>query len=107
MSLYMCNKNISLIDVLSQLRHAVEQQDWESAGVLDRAIKKGIKEAVSNAGEGSDKSELIGMLKKIQGLYDQLIADSEQARLKLSDELKKVSRDNKAANFYLKSSHYR
>ena len=103
----MSNKNLSLKETLTQLQSFVEQQDWENAEVLDRDIRESIKEAVSQLGEGEDSSELIDILKKTQGLYEELITNSKQARSKFSEELKKISNDNKAANFYLKSSQYR
>ena len=103
----MNNKNISLREAMSRLQSAVEKEDWEAAERLDHAIRQEINEAVSVAGTSKDNAELIAMLKKIQSLYDQIIKSSEQARSKFSQELKKVSNDNKAANFYLKSSQYR
>ena len=103
----MNNKNISLQETLSQLENAIEQQDWKRAEALDQSIKLHVEGLVSQADSEGDNAKVIDILTKIQALYGQLIAGSEQARLKLSVELKKVSNDNKAANFYLKSSQYR
>lgn len=97
----------SLLEVVVQLKEAIERSEWDEAKKIDDYIKLNIKQAVSDAEKDSDKADLIDLLSKVQSLYKHLIANTEESRSKLSLELKQITNDRKVANFYLKSSLYK
>lgn len=97
----------SLLTVLNQLKDAIDEEKWQRAEELDREIKRGLESAISSSSTPEDKQNLVELMTRIQSLYSLLISHSEAARAKVSEELKKLSKDKKAVNFYLKSSQYR
>lgn len=99
--------NQALLGVLSQLKIAIEQQDWTAAENLDSSIKESISRAVLKAKNDEEKQSLRDLLKSVQSLYALLISNTEESRRKISVELKKITSDKKVANFYLKSSQYK
>jgi hypothetical protein len=101
------SENQTLLDVLTQLKNAIEQQDWTTAEKLDICIKESIGSAVLNAKSDEAKRSLTNLLKSVQSLYGLFISNTEESRRKISVELKKITSDKKAANFYLKSSQYK
>ncbi|MFV1873214.1 MAG: hypothetical protein ACMZ64_07850 [Oleiphilus sp.] len=103
----MSSSDKSLVQVLHLLKEAVEKEDWQEAEVLDKKIKSGLQQAVTEAGDEHEKKALIALLHNVQSLYQLLITSTEASRSKVSSELKKISNDKKAVNFYLKSSQYR
>jgi hypothetical protein len=96
----MGSENQTLLDVLTQLKNAIEQQDWTTAEKLDICIKESIGSAVLNAKSDEAKRSLTNLLKSVQSLYGLFISNTEESR-------RKITRDKKAANFYLKSSQYK
>ncbi len=96
-----------LLDVLSELKRAIECEDLEAVNKLNNLIKSGIEKAVQDATSESEKDSVKALLNQIQALYQLLISNTEESRSKISLELKKISNDKRAANFYLKSSQYR
>ena len=100
-------ERLVLLDVLNQLEILIAQEDWAKAEKLDQDINKGIQDAVLSAKSDEEKNALIDLLKRIQSIYKLLITNTEESRSKTAIELKKISSDKKAANFYLKSSLYR
>jgi hypothetical protein len=100
-------ENQTLLDILGQLKSAIEKEEWELAKKLDEFIKANIKDAVENAKSDTEKNDLQVLLAKIQSVYKNLITNTEESKVKLSLELKKITSDRKVANFYLKSSLYK
>tara|TARA_R110001592_G_scaffold138511_6_gene357809 strand:- start:23936 stop:24247 length:312 start_codon:yes stop_codon:yes gene_type:complete len=98
--------NQTLLDVLAQLKIAIEKMDWSTAEQIDQRIKANIESAVLHAKTDEDKNSLIALLKSIQSLYTLLISNTAESQSKISVELKKITSDKKAANFYLTSSKY-
>ena len=96
-----------LLDVLSQLKKAIECEDLVAVSELNNVIKSGVERAVQDATSESEKNSVKALLNQIQVLYQLLISNTEESRSKISLELKKISSDKRAANFYLKSSQYR
>ncbi|MFT6028543.1 MAG: hypothetical protein ACI8O8_000267 [Oleiphilaceae bacterium] len=101
------SENQTLLDVLTQLKNAIDQQDWTTADKLDICIKENVGSAVLKAKSEEDKRSLTDLLKSVQSLYGLLISNTEESRRKISVELKKITSDKKVANFYLKSSQYK
>lgn len=101
------SENQALLDALNQLKRVIEEEDWSTAESINNNIKMSLQRAVADARSDNEKESLIELLKKVQSLYQLFITNSEESRSKIAVELKKVSTDKKAANFYLKSSQYR
>jgi hypothetical protein len=97
---------INFSELVEQLRQASDQRDWEQLAVVDAKIKAVLSQAISAAKSETDRVKLSEYLSRFQRVYRLILKDSVKYRDEISTELKKVTKDNKAANLYLDSSRY-
>lgn len=96
----------SFTSLINELKLASDKRDWDQLSVIDKKIKTEIKLSIDSAKSEKQKSHLAMLLKRVQKIYDLLIAGSENHRDEISAELSKLTKDQKAVNIYLDSSSY-
>jgi predicted phage-related endonuclease len=96
----------ALLDVLEQLKQSIDEADWMKAGLLDEQIKSNLEQAIHHAQDDTEKQALVGLLNHVQIVYTLLLENTEEAKKRISLELKKITLDKKASDLYQKASRY-
>lgn len=99
-------KNI-FVAFAAQLKDANERHDWTLLEDLDKRIRSELEQAVANISSEQERLQVISFLTSYEKVYGLILRDSLKYRDEISEELKKVTRENKAANMYLDSSSYK
>jgi len=92
--------------LIQKLQQACDSKDWEKLKSLDLEIKESLIHAISIAKSQQEKARLAEGLKGVQRIYQLVIEDSVKHQAEISSELKKMSRDKRAANSYLGVSQF-
>lgn len=90
-----------------QLKDANDRHDWSILEELDARIRSELESAIANIKSEQDRLQVISFLSSYEKIYGLILRDSLKYRDEISQELKKVTRENKAANLYLDSSAYK
>ena len=98
--------NKELSDLMQSLQQACESKNWEQLKLLDQKIKSNLQSSISTANNEQEKIKLMSDLKSIQKIYELVIDGSTKHQLEISTELKKLTRDQRAANSYLGVSQF-
>ncbi len=94
------------LQVLSkELKQAFESRDWDRLAQLDDQLRLELENAVKSVVDNDPV--FVSLLKRYQRIYELMIRGAEKHRDEIISELKKVTKENKAANVYLQSSAYR
>ncbi|MFT5717362.1 MAG: hypothetical protein ACI9T7_001553 [Oleiphilaceae bacterium] len=92
--------------LIKNLQQACTSKNWEQVELLDVQIKGSLQEIISSANNAQEKETIILDLKAIQAIYDLVIDGSRKNQLEIASELKKITKDLKAADSYLGVSRF-
>jgi len=95
-----------LAGLIHSLQQACESKNWEQLQLLDQKIKSNLQSSISTSINEEEKVKLMSDLKSIQKIYELVIDDSKKHQLEISTELKKLTRDQLAANSYFGVSQF-
>lgn len=102
----MSHKFGKLIELIGALELALEKVEWEEIAKLDQSVRVIVSDCASLAVEERDKTDLNGLLAKLQKLYDRITAENIERRSELGVELKKLHKERNAISQYIQSSGY-
>lgn len=98
--------NEKLSQIVSKLKDACDEQDWETLKLLDQGINADIQAAIQQASTEQERASLVAYLKRLQKIYKLVIEQGTNYRDEISTELRKLNKDKKVSNLYLDSSKY-
>ncbi len=99
--------NERFLDIARQLKEANDKRDWQSLTGLDAQVRNEIQKALAGIKTEQDRDLAVSVLKRYEKIYELVLQDSVKYRDEISNELKKITRESKAASSYLDSSRYK
>ncbi|MFO7788029.1 MAG: flagellar protein FliT [Halospina sp.] len=90
----------ALDDMVSRVESLVAAKDWASLAALDQEVRQCVDEAVDDA-ERLGQERVRAGVERLQALYDQARAGSEEERDEAAEALRSNNRTQKAAQAYL------
>jgi hypothetical protein len=99
MKIELLRRNIEKL--LDELQRACAAQEAEQLTQVDQQVRAALQRLVDGPYAAVDKSAL---LREISGRYQVLSVQAGRSRADISEQLKRMKRDHKAANAYLDAS---
>lgn len=99
--------NEQFLVLAKKLKEASEKRDFEAMIELDKEVRLALQDSLAMIKTDKEKELAISVLKRYQKVYDLIMKDAVKYRDDISVELKKLTKESKAANFYLDSSKFR
>lgn len=90
----------ALETMVKRVEELVAARDWASLAAIDSEVRQSVDEAVADA-DRIGRERVRDAVARLQSLYDQARASSEEERDKAAEALRATNRTQKAAQAYL------
>ncbi|GEM_PF-1899817 len=92
---------------LKQFKVATESKDWDAVSTLDTEFRAELENAMSLVSNDTNASKLVSFLERANSIYELVKSGAEKNRDEITEELRQLSKDQRAAASYEQSARLR